>query len=79
MPFLLTPIGIRLVVVVVALLAVAALIWTIEKRAAERALARVERANTEAGRKADDGEQRVLTCPPELWSREKRTCATKLH
>jgi hypothetical protein len=69
----------RLGLAVAALGLLAAGVWLIEKRAAERTLQRVERANTEAARRADEGEQRVLTCPPELWSRELRQCATKLH
>jgi hypothetical protein len=47
--------------------------------AAQEAIAAVERGNAEAGRAADAGEMRVLTCPPELWSRERRECATKLR
>jgi hypothetical protein len=79
MPFLFSPMGLRLILAVAALGAVFAGLWVVEKRAADRALAAVERANSEAARKADDGERNVLTCPPDLWSRELRKCATKLH
>jgi predicted outer membrane lipoprotein len=76
---LLNPIVWRGGLVLAALLAVIGALWLVEKRAADRALVAVERANTEAARKADEGERNVLTCPPELWSRELRKCATKLH
>jgi hypothetical protein len=79
MAFLLNPIALRMAAVVAIFAALGAGLWVIEKRAADRALIAVERANTEAARKADEGERNVLTCPPELWSRELRRCATKLH
>jgi hypothetical protein len=54
-------------------------VWWLRKDAADDALRAVEKANRIIEKRADEAEQNVLTCPPELWSRELRRCATKLH
>ena len=75
----LSPIG-RYVGLVVAIAVAGGVVVTMIRRdAAADATRAIERANRTNEDRADAGEQRVLTCPPELWSREKRTCATKLH
>ena len=79
MPFLFSPVGVRLAIVAALMLAVGIGLHLIRKDAAEEATRVIERANAEAARRADEGERNVLTCPPELWSRELRRCATKLH
>jgi hypothetical protein len=79
MSFLFSPIGIRLAICVAIALAVGVVLHLIRKDAAEEATRVIERANVEAERKANEGERNVLTCPPELWSRELRRCATNLH
>jgi hypothetical protein len=56
-----------------------AVFMILEKRAAERIEAKIERANRASENKADAGGLNAATCPPELWSREKQQCATKLH
>ena len=43
------------------------------------AIEQIEKSNRAAQDAADKAEQNVLTCPPELWSREQRRCATKLR
>ena len=50
-----------------------------EEAGRRAAIAEIERSNKAAEGAADKAEQRVLTCPPELWSREQRKCVTKLH
>ncbi len=78
-PFLFSPIGARLLLVVSFIGLVSLGVWWLRKDAADDALRAVERANSLVEKRADDAEQNVLTCPPELWSRELRRCATKLH
>lgn len=78
MPFLFSPIGVRLMIALAVLAGLAAVAWEIREDGKRDALIAVERANTEAQRRADEGGRTVLTCPPELWSRELRRCATKL-
>ena len=75
----LNPIMLRIAAVGGVILFLAGAVYMIEKRAADRALQAVERANRAVEKRADEAEQNVLTCPPELWSRELRRCATKLH
>ena len=78
-PFLFSPVGARLVLVGSLIGLVSLGVWWLRKDAAEDALRDTERANRIIEKHADDAAQRVLTCPPELWSRELRRCATKLH
>lgn len=78
-PFLFGPIGARLLLVAGLISAVSLGVWWLRKDAAEDALRSAERANRAVEKRADEAEMNVLTCPPELWSRELRKCATKLH
>ena len=77
MSFLLSPIGVRVLAAVLIFAGLAAIVWKIREDGKRDALIAVERANTEAQRRADEGERTVLTCPPEFWDREQRRCATK--
>ena len=78
-PFLFSPIGARLLLVASFIGLVSLGVWWLRKDAADDALRAVEKANRAVEKRADEAEQNVLTCPPELWSRELRRCATKLH
>jgi hypothetical protein len=77
--FLLSPIGRYVVMAGVALALIFVAVKVIEQRGAERLQSKIDRANKAAGDAADKAEAGVLTCPPGMWDRERRTCATKLH
>lgn len=74
-----SPVAQRLALVLSLVALVGAGLWWLRKDAADDALRAVEQANRLLEQRADKAEQNVLTCPPELWSRELRRCATKLH
>lgn len=76
--FFLRPVVSRLAVVALVAAMIGAVGWRIHKSGEQEALRRVERANAAADKRADKAERGVLTCPPELWSREHQRCATKL-
>lgn len=48
-------------------------IWDIQREAVARERARVERANQEAHRKANDAQRDVMTCTGQ-WNRETGRC-----
>lgn len=77
--FLLSATGRNIALAAVVLALVFGAIWLIERRAADRALAKIERANAVKMNEADEAERRVLTCPPGLWDKDKRICAIKQH
>lgn len=74
-----SPVAIRFAIVLALIAAVLGILYKVREDGRRDALAAVERANAEAEARANEGERNVLTCPPELWSRELRRCATKLH
>ena len=78
-PLLFSPIGARLLLVASIIGLVSLGVWWLRKDAANDATHAIERANRAVEKRADEAERNVLTCPPELWSRELRKCATKLH
>ena len=78
-PFLFSPIGARLLLVAGLASAISLGVWWLRKDAANDATQAIDRANRAVEKRADEAERNVLTCPPELWSRELRKCATKLH
>jgi cytosine/adenosine deaminase-related metal-dependent hydrolase len=77
--FILSPIGRYVVMAGVALALMFVAIKVIEQRGADRIEAKIERANKSARDKADAAGHTASTCPPDLWSREKQICETKLH
>ena len=77
--FLLSPIGRYVVMACVAMAMIFVAIKIIEQRGADRVQAKIDRANKAAGDAADKAEAGVMTCPPGMWDRERRTCAIKLH
>jgi hypothetical protein len=68
---------VRLAIVAVLLTAITSAVWWLRQDAAEDVTRAIERANTGLRDKADAAEQRVLTCPPDLWDVRTKTCATR--
>lgn len=79
MAFLFTPLGRYAALAVALFIAGWAVIAVIRRDAAHDALQAVSNANRANEGKADVSGHNAMTCPPELWSREKQICATKLH
>lgn len=74
--FLFSPIGKRLAFVAAAIVIALLVVHTIQEDARRKAIEVIERVNRENEMRADKAERGVLTCPPELWSREHQRCAT---
>jgi hypothetical protein len=72
--FLISPIGRSIALGAIALLAIFGALLMAERRGAEKAVQKIERANSASETMADKAERSVLDCPPGKWNREARKC-----